>query len=130
MTVAVLALLLLASAAEKPPVELLWPRGAPGAVRMEENDKPSLTIYLPPVAKATGMAVVVCPGGAYRNLAVGHEGKEPAEWLNKQGVAAFVLRYRIAPRYRYPAPLQDAQRALRTVRARAKEYQVDPSRIG
>lgn len=118
------------AAEEKPAVELLWPKGAPGAVGTEERDKPSLTIYLPPADKATGTAVVVCPGGGYGGLAVGHEGKEPAEWLTRHGIAAFVVRYRLGPRYHHPAPLQDAQRALRIVRGRAKEWKLDPHRVG
>jgi acetyl esterase/lipase len=113
-----------------PSVELLWPKGAPGAVGAEERDTPSLTIYLPPADKANGSAVVVCPGGGYGGLAVGHEGKDPAEWLNRHGIAAFVLRYRLGPRYHHPAPMQDAQRALRFVRSRAKEWNLDPKRIG
>lgn len=125
-----LTLTLAAAQAAEPKVEVLWPKGAPGAVGSEDADRPTLTIYLPPAGKANGAAVVVCPGGGYGNLAVGHEGKEPAEWLNQQGIAAFVLKYRLGPRYRHPAPLQDAQRALRTVRARAKEWNVDPNRIG
>jgi len=112
------------------PIELLWPQGAPGAVGTEDADKPSLTLYLPPADKATGTAVVVCPGGGYGFLAVDHEGQQIAEWLNSLGVAGFVLRYRIAPRYHHPAPLQDAQRAIRTVRARAAEWKIDPGRIG
>ena len=120
----------LCAAGDAPKVELLWPQGAPGAVGTEERDKPSLTIHLPPADKATGTAVVVCPGGGYGALAVGHEGKEPAEWLNRHGIAAFVLRYRLGPRYRHPAPLQDAQRAVRIVRGRAGEWRVDPKRIG
>jgi acetyl esterase/lipase len=122
--------LALCGAGNEPAVELVWPKGAPGAVGTEERDKPSLTIYLPPADKATGTAVVVCPGGGYGGLAVGHEGKDPADWLNRHGVAAFVLRYRLGPRYHHPAPLQDAQRALRTVRARAKEWGIDPHRLG
>src|SRR5438132_581010 len=114
----------------KPRVILLWPQGAPGAVGNEEKDKPSLTAYLPPADKANGTAVVICPGGGYGFLAVDHEGKQIAEWLNSIGVAGFMLQYRIAPRYHHPAPLQDAQRALRTVRARAKEWHIDPTRIG
>jgi acetyl esterase/lipase len=113
-----------------PPVELLWPKGAPGALGTEERDKPSLTIYLPPADKANGAAVVVCPGGGYGVLADGHEGKEPAEWLIRHGIAAFVLRYRLGPRYHHPAPMQDAQRAMRIVRGRAKEWNLDPKRIG
>jgi acetyl esterase/lipase len=115
---------------EGKPVEFLWPKGAPGAVGDKDEDKPALTIWLAPAGKANGAAVVVCPGGGYGGLATGHEGKDPAAWLNSHGVAAFVLRYRLAPRYHHPAPLQDAQRALRTVRARAKEWHIDPKRIG
>jgi acetyl esterase/lipase len=114
----------------KPEVVSLWPQGAPGAVGTEEADKPSLTLFLAPADKANGTAVVICPGGGYGHLATGHEGHEIAQWLNAHGVAAFMLQYRIAPRYHHPAPLQDAQRALRTVRARASEWQVDPKRIG
>src|SRR5690242_13164462 len=92
-----------------PPVELnqvllLWPNGAPGAVGSEAADKPSLTVYPAPADKATGAAMVVCPGGGYRNLAK-HEGEPVAEWLNTLGVTAFVLQYRLAPRYHHPAPL-------------------------
>src|SRR2546428_729921 len=105
-------------------VILLWPQGAPGAVGNEEKDKPSLTVYLPPADKANGTAVVICPGGGYGFLAVDHEGKQVAEWLNSVGVAGFMLQYRIAPRYHHPAPLQDAQRAIRTIRARAKEWHI------
>jgi acetyl esterase/lipase len=113
-----------------PKVELLWPKGAPGAVGTELADKPLLTVYLPPAGKANGTAVVVCPGGGYAGLAMDHEGKQVAEWLNNQGVAAFVLQYRIAKRYQHPAPMLDAQRAIRTVRSRAKEWGVDPKRLG
>jgi acetyl esterase/lipase len=122
--------LTLCAADDAPKVELLWPQGAPGAVGAEERDKPWLTIYLPPADKTNGAAVVVCPGGGYGALATGHEGKEPAEWLNRHGIAAFVLRYRLGPRYRHPAPMQDAQRAMRLVRSRAKEWNLDPKRIG
>jgi acetyl esterase/lipase len=111
-----------------PRTELLYPKGAPGAVGSEEVDKPSLTTYLP--GKANGTAVVVCPGGGYRNLAMDHEGKQIAEWLNKLGVTAFVLKYRLGPRYHHPAMLQDAQRALRMVRSQAKQLGLMPDRIG
>jgi acetyl esterase/lipase len=109
--------------------ELLWPNGAPGAMGTKPTDQPSITVYLPPTDKATGTGVVVCPGGGYGGLAVNHEGKDVAEWFNQRGVAAFVLRYRVAP-YKHPAPMLDAQRAVRTVRARAKEFGVDPKRVG
>jgi acetyl esterase/lipase len=120
----------LAAEPAAPKAELLWPKGAPGARGTEDADKPTLTAWLPAADKATGCAVVVCPGGGYGGLADNHEGKQIAEWLNGQGVAAFVLKYRHAPRYRHPAPLQDAQRALRTVRARAADWKVDPKRVG
>jgi acetyl esterase/lipase len=127
---ALLALGLTLGADEPKQEVLLWPQGAPGAVGTERADRPALTAYLPPADNATGTAVVVCPGGGYGFLAAGHEGKDPAEWLNKHGVAAFVLRYRIAPRYHHPAPLQDVQRALRLVRSRARDWHLDPGRIG
>lgn len=116
--------------AGKPPLELLWPEGAPGAAGSEDADKPGLFLYLPPEDRATGAAVVVCPGGGYRTLAMDHEGDQIGRWLNSFGVAAFVLRYRHAPRYREPIPLRDAQRAIRTVRTRAGEWRVSPDRIG
>lgn len=109
---------------------LLWPEGAPGAVGQEPQDKPKLTVYRAAAAAANGAAAIVCPGGGYRTLASDHEGKQVAEWLNSLGVSAFVLQYRVGPRYLYPAPLQDAQRALRLVRSRAAEYGVDPARLG
>ena len=109
---------------------LLWPEGAPGAVGTEPEDKPKLTLYRAPADRANGTAVVVCPGGSYRTLASDHEGRQVAEWLNTLGVSAFVLQYRVGPRYRHPAPLLDAQRALRLVRARAREWGVDPARVG
>src|SRR2546421_3297557 len=108
---------------------ILWPNGAPGAVGKEPVDIPTLTPYFPPKEKATGAAIIVCPGGGYSHLA-DHEGAPVAEWLNTLGITAFVLKYRIGPRYHHPAPLQDATRAIRLVRARAKEWGLDPERIG
>src|SRR5918912_995286 len=107
----------------------LWPDAAPGAIGNEPADVPTITPYLPPRERATGAAVVVCPGGGYGHLA-DHEGRPVAEWLNSIGVISFVLKYRIAPRYHHPSPMLDAQRALRTVRARAAEWGIDPQRIG
>ena len=119
------------TSAAEPTTELLWPDGAPGAKGDGPADKPTLTICLPDGEKATGTAVVVCPGGGYGFLAVGHEGKDIAEWFNKLGVAAFILEYRHRARgYGHPAPLQDAQRAVRTVRARAAGWKIDPAKIG
>ncbi len=128
-----LTLLLSASlvSADESKRELLWPDGAPDAKGDTPNDKPTLTICLPPKDKATKAAVVVCPGGGYGGLAVDHEGKQIAEWFNNMGIAAFILEYRHRGRgYGHPAPLQDAQRAIRTVRARAAEFGIDPSKIG
>lgn len=125
-----LTLIGLAQVPPAPPVELLWKDGAPGALGAEDADRPTLAIYLPAPEKAVRTGVVVCPGGGYRGLAMDHEGKQIAEWLNGLGVAAFVLKYRLGPRYRHPAPLLDAQRAIRTVRARARDFGVRPDRIG
>jgi acetyl esterase/lipase len=118
------------SAAAGPETVLLWPNGAPGALGKEDADQPSLAIYLPPAAARTATGVVVCPGGGYGKLAMDHEGRQVAAWLNARGVAAFVLKYRLGPRYHHPAPLQDAQRALRYVRAHAAEFHLAPDRIG
>lgn len=107
----------------------LWPEGAPGAVGKEPADIPTLTPYFPAPGKANGAAMIICPGGGYSHLA-DHEGRPVAEWLNTQGITAFVLKYRLGPRYSHPAPLQDAARAVRTVRARAAEWHLDPNRIG
>jgi acetyl esterase/lipase len=111
-------------------VELLWPGGAPGALGTEERDTPSLTIFLPDPAKAVGTGVVVCPGGGYQGLAIDHEGYQVAAWLNSLGIAGFVLKYRLGPRYHHPVEMGDAQRAMRFVRSRAKEYGINPDRIG
>ena len=108
---------------------ILWPDGAPGAVGKEPSDIPTLTVYAAPNEKATGAALIVCPGGGYSHLA-DHEGQPVAEWLNTLGITAFVLKYRFGPRYHHPAPLQDAARAIRIVRARATEWQLNRNRIG
>ena len=108
----------------------LWPEGAPGALGKEDKDIPTLTVYLPDPAKATGAAMVICPGGGYGHLAPS-EGEAYARFLNESGIAGFVLKYRLAPGgYHHPAMLQDATRAMRLVRARAGEWQVDPKRVG
>lgn len=117
--------------ADRPTVELLWPKGAPGAKGASEGDIPTLTIYLSPEGIATGSAVIICPGGGYQWLAVDHEGHQVAQWLNSLGIAGFILKYRHnGDGYRHPAPIQDAQRAIRTVRSRARDFSVDPNRIG
>lgn len=111
-------------------VVTLWPEGAPGAKGTEPQDVPTLTVYLPKPELANGAAVVICPGGGYGMHAVEHEGTQVAEWLNSLGVAGFVLKYRLGTRYHHPAMLQDASRAIRTVRARAQEWKLDPKRVG
>jgi len=110
-------------------IEYLWPDGAPGAVGVEEQDKPHLEIF-GGAGGGTHPAVVVCPGGGYTHLAYEKEGTRIAEWLNLRGITAFVLTYRLGPRYRYPAPILDGYRAMRWVRSHAAQYHVDPNRIG
>lgn len=113
----------------QPPV-LLWPEGAPGALGASDQDKPTLTPYLPEPSLRTDAAIVICPGGGYGGLA-GHEGHDYALWLNQHGLTAFVLKYRLGPRgYQHPVMLQDATRAVRLVRARAADWQLDPKRVG
>ncbi len=113
----------------KPPVIVLWPDGAPLAQGKAEVDIPRLTIYLPKKSVCE-TAVVVIPGGGYSVLAEEHEGKQPAEWLNSLGIAAFVLDYRLGAKYHYPAQLSDAQRAIRYVRANASKFKIAPDHIG
>jgi len=108
---------------------LLWEGGAPGALGDADSDKPMLT-YHRAARGATGTAVIVAPGGGYGALAMDHEGRQVAALFNAMGVSAFVLRYRLGPRYRHPIQLGDAQRAIRLVRARAQEFEVQPDRIG
>ncbi len=107
----------------------LWEGKAPFAQGDNPKDMPSLTPYLPAKEKANGTAVVVCPGGGYGGLAMDHEGVQIAKWLNERGIAAFVLKYRTAQNLKppiHPAPITDAQRALRMVRAKAGEWGVHP----
>jgi acetyl esterase/lipase len=115
---------------EIPDAYPLWSAGAPGATGDTNFDKPALWRFPAPADRANGTAVVVCPGGGYGGLALGHEGKDVAEYFNALGVSAYVLRYRHAPRYKHPIPLGDAQRALRTVRANASQWNIDPTRVG
>ena len=134
----------------------LWPEGAPGEpeatgeetdatkpddnlvagqplIRLTNVSNPTITVYHAPEDKATGAAVLVCPGGGYHILALDLEGAEVADWLNGLGITAVVLKYRVPVREgvpRHKRPLQDAQRAMGVVRARADEWNIDPNRIG
>ena len=125
----------------------LWQAGAPGFENRRNEPtqakdwwvknihNPSITVYLPPPEKATGAAVVICPGGGHRELVFNAEGVEPALYLNSIGVAAFVLKYRLAREEGSPYVLEkhardDAYRAMRLVRSRSEDWQVDPKRIG
>jgi acetyl esterase/lipase len=135
----------------EPLVVPLWPGDAPGSegrtapekVRVTERGEhvisgvhqPNLTVYLPPAGQANGAAVIVCPGGGHRELWVDHEGHHVARWFAGRGIAAFVLKYRLAREegstYRVDVEaLADGQRALRLVRSRAAEWHLDPARVG
>jgi len=108
----------------------LWPDGAPGALGNQPTDVPTLTPFLPEPAKATGASLVICPGGAYGHLS-DHEGAGYARFFVQHGITAFVLKYRLgSDGYRHPAMLQDAARAVRLVRSRAAEWNLDPDRVG
>jgi endo-1,4-beta-xylanase len=150
---AVLLLLLAARtlAADLHPVIPLWPDGAPGSranaspesIRLNEAGEhivsnvhvPSITVYLPPPGKANGASVIVVPGGGHRELWMDHEGYRVADYLAHHGVAAFVLKYRLAREkgstYTVEGEsLSDVQRAIRMVRNRAADWRLDPARIG
>ena len=154
-TITVLALCIssLARAADEPQMIHLWEKGAPGfesrkdekevrdrqdkdgGYRLTNVHNPYVTVFLPPKEKATGAAVVVVPGGGHRELWPKHEGENVAQWLADRGVAAVVLRYRLARETGAPYKidihaLQDGQRALRLVRSKAKEWNVNPERVG
>jgi acetyl esterase/lipase len=130
------ALLVLATSAlaqlppNMPKGDLLWPNGAPGAQGSESIDQPTLYPFVVPAGRGVGTAVIVCPGGGYQHLSMEKEGSDIARWLNSLGVTAFVLQYRLGPKYHHPIELGDAQRAIRTVRTKASDYRIDPSRIG
>ena len=109
----------------------LWPDGAPGALGKEPKDIPTITVFLPSPELATGAAIIVCPGGGYSGLSSVYEGSDYARWLNEQGIAGIVLKYRLGSAgYRHPRMLEDAARAMRLVRSKAAEWKLDPKRIG
>ncbi|HYF33759.1 MAG TPA: alpha/beta hydrolase [Prosthecobacter sp.] len=140
---------LLTFAADLPTALPLWPKAAPGsesrATEPEKVDKsnvtnvhnPSITPFLPAADKSTGTAVIIAPGGGHSKLCLGHEGYALGEWFQSQGIAAFVLKYRLArdPDSKGAYTIQDhamadARRAIRTVRTRAKAWHINPERIG
>ncbi|HEX7157583.1 MAG TPA: alpha/beta hydrolase [Edaphobacter sp.] len=108
---------------------VLWPKGAPGALGTGEGDIPKLYVY-PAAGEGVHSAVIVLPGGGYSNLSIEKEGADEARWLSQRGVTAFVLVYRLGPRYGFPLPMQDGARAIRYVRSRAGEYGLDKNKIG
>ena len=152
LTLIALALLPMTVLKADPPKEIrLWPNGAPGSegktgeesVRVTQSGEhvvsnvhnPSITLYLPPKDKNTGASVIVIPGGGHREMWVDHEGHNVARWLNTRGIAAFVLKYRLArePNSTYKVDehaLADTQRAIRLVRSRANQWGIVTSRIG
>lgn len=108
----------------------LWSGKSPGSLGDEPKDQPKITVRLPESATPTG-ALIICPGGGYGGLAMDHEGRQIVEWANSMGLAAIVCDYRHRGKgYGHPAPLQDAQRAIRLTRAHAKEWNIDPAKVG
>lgn len=108
----------------------LWEHGAPGAQGSAPEDVPTITAFVPMDPTRSGTAVLIAPGGSYHMLASNHEGRQVANWFNAMNVTAFVLKYRLGPKYHNPIELQDAQRAMRWVRAHAAQYGYDPNRVG
>lgn len=141
-----LLLPLLVSAQSQPQVIHLWEKGAPGFENRKDIpeqakdywvrniNNPSVTVFLPPKDKANGCAVIVAPGGGFRELVFDAEGKQAAEFLNTLGITVFALKYRLPNEENSPYKLenvhQDAYRAIRLVRSRAAEFNIDPNRIG
>jgi acetyl esterase/lipase len=109
----------------------LWEGDAPGAIGTEEKDVPTVSVYLPGNQPAPTGAIVICPGGGYGGLAMDHEGHQIAQWANEMGFAGIIVSYRHRGRgYGHPAPMLDAQRAVRLTRSRAPEWNIDPARVG
>ncbi len=107
----------------------LWAGEAPGQKGTTESDIPAILVFKPEAGKENGAAIVICPGGGYGGLAE-HEGTKVGEWCAANGILGVVLRYRLGPKYHHPIELGDAQRAIRTTRANAAEWKIDPKRIG
>lgn len=117
--------------AEEPQTLRLWEADAPGAVGNEEKDVPTVLVYLPQTSSKPTGAIVICPGGGYGTLAMDHEGHQIARWVNEMGLAGIIVRYRHRGRgYGHPAPMLDAQRAVRLTRHHAEAWNIDPQRVG
>lgn len=130
LSVVLLVALYMPAEHASPSYEPLWPEGAPGTQGNAKIDQPAIMLFPAPKGKATGAAVVICPGGAYKVLMDSYEGADIAKWLNSIGVTAAVLRYRLSPQYHYPAELNDALRAIRYMRYHAHDLGIAPDRIG
>lgn len=128
----IISMLLLACSAsafsQKGTTMELWPNGAPNTSG-DDKDKAELTVYLPDAQKATGRAVVCCPGGGYTHLAMDHEGHQWASFFNNQGIALIVLKYRMPHGDRF-VPISDAEEAMKTVRRNAAAWHINPSDVG
>ena len=134
-----LSLLVFAASAFAQPIPLpiqdgqiipLWSGPAPGAQGTDDKDIPTITAYFPRTTPAGMSAVIICPGGGYTNLAMNHEGRQVANFLNSQGIIAFVLKYRLGPKYHHPIELGDVQRAIRILRAHSGDWHIAPDKIG
>lgn len=125
----------------------LWPGEAPGGTkhvtvsenvgkgsRLTDIAVPQYEVRLPEASKRTGSAIIILPGGGYTILAMDHEGRQYAEWLNERGIAAVIVKYRVSGKneaaYHFPVPLMDARRAIRLTRSKAKEWGLDPAKVG
>lgn len=106
----------------------LWPNGAT-YTNSDKEDKAEMTVYLPDTKKATGKAVVCCPGGGYTHLAMDHEGHQWATFFNNQGIALIVVKYRM-PHGNPMVPISDAEQAIKTVRRNAVEWHIDRTKVG
>ncbi len=119
----------LALFAQQPVEILLWPEGAPNSNHLPEDQSYEPVLFVYPAQHPNGMAVIMCPGGGYSNLAMNHEGHDMASWFNTQGITYVILKYRM-PNGNYEVPFSDAEQAIHTIRTRAAEWQIRPDRIG
>ena len=132
IAVSLIAVSVLSSVGFSQEIQPLWLDGkVPYAKPVDaETGSPLMTVYKAEGKNHTGAAVVICPGGGYGGLAKDHEGRQPAQWFQRQGVTAFVLQYRLGSQgHHYPTQLADVQRALRWVRSHASDLKLDPERI-